>query len=260
MPVLDEEEIDHYVKPIITEYYEHGDTDEVIDSLDDFNFGERAHLIIVIAVTLAMERKSAHREMTSVLISDLYGQLLMQEEIEQAFDALLEMLPDLQLDTPNADILLGNFIARAVADDCLPPIYVQRSKETYANDKPMRAAIDHAAGLLSTHHGLINVDRIWGITGGMRPVMYLVKQMHSILEEYLVSNVADDAGQCLSDLEVPHFHHEFVYEAIVKAIEDSKEATIDKIGALLKYLFDAGIITIDQLKNVSPLVFCLVVV
>lgn len=247
-PVLDESEIELYVKPIITEYYEHGETEEVINSLEDLNFGDRIHLIVVIATVLAMERKSSHREMTSILISDLYGRLLRQEDIERAFDTLLQMLPDLSLDTPNADIVLGNFIARAVADDCVPPIYVHRSKEIYT-EKPMRTAIEQAHQLLSTHHGLINVDQIWGITGGMRPVKYLVKQMHLILEEFLTSNVADDAGSCLKDLEVPHFHHEFVYEAIVKAIEDSKGHTIDQICSLLKYLFDAGIITLDQLKN-----------
>ena len=40
------------------------------------------------------------------------------------FDALLAQLNDLSLDTPNAAELLGNFIARAVADDCLPPAFV----------------------------------------------------------------------------------------------------------------------------------------
>lgn len=247
---MDESEIEMYVKPIIMEYYEHGDTEEVVNSLDDLNFGDRIHLVVVIATTLAMERKSSHREMTSILISDLYGRLMYQDEIERAFDTLMQMLPDLILDTPNADIVLGNFIARAVADDCIPPIYVHRSKETYT-EKPMRTAIDQAHQLLSTRHGLINVDQIWGISGGMRPVKYLIKQMHLILEEFLTSNVVVDAGECLKDLEVPHFHHEFVYEALVKAIEDSKQHTIDQICSLLKYLFDSCIITIDQLKNVS---------
>lgn len=248
-PVLDESEIDHYVTPIITEYYEHGNTDEVIESLQEFNFGDQIYMIAVIAISLAMERKNANREMTSVLISDLYSHVLYQADIERAFDVLLKMLPDLILDTPNADQLLGNFIARAVADDCIPPIYVKRTKEIWF-EKPQKFAIDVASDLLTSKHGLINVDRIWGFTGGWRPVKYLIKQMHSILEEYLVSNVTSDAGSNLIDLEVPHFHHEFVYEAIVKAIEDSKEPTIDKICSLLKYLFDSGVITLDQLKNV----------
>ena len=42
------------------------------------------------------------------------------------FDILLQQLDDLSLDTPNASEILGNFIARAIADDCLPPAYVQK--------------------------------------------------------------------------------------------------------------------------------------
>lgn len=54
------------------------------------------------AVNLAMERKPSHREMTSVLLSDMYGQVLLQEDIAVGFDRLLENLPDLVLDTPDA--------------------------------------------------------------------------------------------------------------------------------------------------------------
>ena len=45
--------------------------------------------------------------------------------IHVGFDILLHQLNDLSLDTPNAPEVLGNFIARAVADDCMPPSYVQ---------------------------------------------------------------------------------------------------------------------------------------
>lgn len=33
------------------------------------------------------------------------------------------------LDTPDAPTVLGNFLARAVADDCLPPKIIQQFKE-----------------------------------------------------------------------------------------------------------------------------------
>lgn len=248
--MLNEEEIDKYVKPIISEYYEHGNTEEVISQLEDFNFGTRRFQVAVIAVQMAMERKSSYREMTSVLISDLYGRLLTGADLERAYDTLLHILPDLMLDTPNADVVLGKFIARSVADDCLAPIYVQRGVELYT-EKPRSVAMKQANHSLTTRNALINVDTIWGIAGGMRPVKYLVKEMQSILEEFVVTNIKDEAGAALKELEVPHFHHEFVYEAIVKAIEDSKDPTIDHITLLLKYLYDACIITSDQIKNVS---------
>jgi len=51
-----------------------------------------------------------------------------------AFEVLLKNLPDLVLDTPDAATVLGNFIARAVADDCLPPKFVQICKEKITCD------------------------------------------------------------------------------------------------------------------------------
>lgn len=52
-----------------------------------------------------------------------------------AFERLLQNLPDLTLDTPDASVVLGNFIARAVADDCLPPKFVMSHKENPPNDQ-----------------------------------------------------------------------------------------------------------------------------
>lgn len=40
-------------------------------------------------------------------------------------------------------------------------------------------------------------------------------QMVLLLKEYLSSRDADEAVRCLLDLEVPHFHHELVYEVTV---------------------------------------------
>ena len=41
-----------------------------------------------------------------------------------ALDQLLRNLPDLVLDTPEAPTILGNFIARSVADDTLAPRFL----------------------------------------------------------------------------------------------------------------------------------------
>ena len=45
------------------------------------------------------------------------------------FDLLLEELDELSLDTPDAADVLGNFMARAVADDCIPPAYITNVTE-----------------------------------------------------------------------------------------------------------------------------------
>lgn len=133
----------------------------------------------------------------------------------------------------------------------------------------MRACIEHASALLNMKQGMVRLDSVWGVTGGMRPVKYLVRQIQLLLREYLASGVRDEAERCLQvrhrpwfvrpstlndvfrlqELEVPHFHHELVYEAVMMAIEDGAERTMDLICALLKALDASAVVTRDQMTN-----------
>lgn len=40
------------------------------------------------------------------------------------FAAIFDQMAELSLDTPDVSEIIGNFIARCVADDCLPPCFV----------------------------------------------------------------------------------------------------------------------------------------
>lgn len=46
------------------------------------------------------------------------------------------------------------------------------------------------------------------------PVLFclLPSQVNLLLKEYVLSGDVVEAERCLRELEVPHFHHEFVYE------------------------------------------------
>lgn len=176
--------------------------------------------------------------------------------------------------------VIGQFIARAIADDCIAPKYVMKFKGT-VDDEHKQAALDKAELLLSRKHGIVRLDNIWGTGGGIRPVKYLVKQvcfyktgfflnlkswrkkntsfgnqkivyttflskgmewivcnmadlccwaalfnfwtlflslllqMVLLLKEFLSSGDVAEATRCLQELEVPHFHHELVYEVSV---------------------------------------------
>lgn len=54
-----------------------------------------------LAVSLSLEGKASHRELTSRLLCDLC-KVLSEEDMARAFDRLLTDLPDLILDTPEA--------------------------------------------------------------------------------------------------------------------------------------------------------------
>ena len=157
-----------------------------------------------------------------------------------AFDFLMKNLDDLVLDTPDAPTILGNFMARAIADDCIPPKFILSYKghvDTelagkslcragnlfFTNKTPSYSIVwsifswncfyfSISDTLLSIKHGLVRLDNVWGVGGGLRPVKYLIKQIVLLLKEYLCSGDIGEASRCLRELEVPHFHHELVYE------------------------------------------------
>ena len=71
-----------------------------------------------------------------------------------------------------------------------------------------------------TSHSL-QLDNIWGVNDCIWPVKHLIKEMHFILKENVTSSGnAMNALRCLNELHLPHFHHEFVYEAMLLVMED----------------------------------------
>lgn len=252
MPEITVEEFTKKVGSILLEYYEHGDTHEVADSLDDMMSAERRALVPKVAVEMAFEHKQSQRELTSVLISDLYGRTITSRDICKGFDTLLANMPDLILDTPEAPHILGNFIARAVADDCIPPKFafdVEARPDAATLSAPAREALTRASGLLSLHQGWGHLDDVWGVGGALRPVKTLTRQMAILLQEYLLSRDLEEAQRSIKELEVPHFHHELIYEAIVMMLEALSEPTEEAICALFKSLDDTCLVTPEQMEQ-----------
>jgi len=249
VPEMSEEDVKKAVEPLIQEFFENDDTEEVLFSIEEMlqNIGTRRWMIPYLAIEISMDHKPSHREMISHLISDLYLKVLSQRDIGKAFDILMRQLPDLILDTPDAPDVLGNFMARCIADDCIPPKFLKSYKGKVSEPVAVKA-LSRAEMLLNMKHGLVRLDNVWGVGGGIRPVKYLVKKIVLLLKEYLCSCDIKEATRCLKDLEVPHFHHELVYEALVMVIEYSHEKTEEVMCKLLHSLFSSGLITIDQMR------------
>ncbi|NXK28758.1 PDCD4 protein, partial [Arenaria interpres] len=112
-----------------------------------------------------------------------------------------------------------------------------------------RAALDRAAVLLRIKRDVNRLDNVWGVGGGQRPVKHLVKEMNLLLREYLLSGEVTEAEHCLRELEVPHFHHELVYEAVVMVLEGSGEGPVAMMVTLLKVLWETGLVTLDQMNR-----------
>ncbi|CAJ1052361.1 programmed cell death protein 4a isoform X1 [Xyrichtys novacula] len=248
VPEVDEKELEKMVNPIVQEYFEHGDTKEVQTLLKELNLGPHKYEFSSMAVSLSLEGKASHRELTSRLLSDLTGKVLTQSDMARAFDKILKELPDLILDTPEAPQMLGQFIARAIADHILPMSFLDCYKGK-VDCEHARVALDRAAVLLTMKREMVRLDNVWGVGGGLRPVKLLIKEMNLLLKEYLVSGDVSEAEHCLKDLEVPHFHHELVYEAIVMVLESKGDTASHMMIKLLKSFWKTGLITVDQMNR-----------
>jgi len=114
------------VLEIITEFIESG---ELKDALEDIKKRREIDGAEFVKRTLifGIERKAYERELTSQLLSGAYS-IFQNREMLDGFEIVLDRLPDLSLDVPDAPEALGKFIARAVFDEVLPPVFLKQAK------------------------------------------------------------------------------------------------------------------------------------
>ena len=83
VPEMSNEDVNKAVEPLILEYFENNDATEVLYTLQEMlmNLGTKRWMIVSILVELAMDHKPSHREMSSVLVSELYLKVISQRDI-----------------------------------------------------------------------------------------------------------------------------------------------------------------------------------
>lgn len=271
------DEFDRILGDLLGEYFENGDVKEVrgapwtrctepgrvaartltlpggaqfIALIKEHNILTDSARVVSDIIVIALGRRNAERELVSVLISEMYGANALSSDVcREAFTRLLRDADELKLDVPEASKLLGNFIARAVADDLLSPKVV----EDWATELQLGLAgiqaLESARALLRMNHGLVRLDSVWGVGGGRRPVKVLRKRIILLLREFLSSNDAAEAERCIRELDVPHFHHEIVYEAAVLMFESNDPQVVERLTSLLGHLCRAAVITTNQLQT-----------
>lgn len=267
VPEWNKDEIVKTLKPMLREYFEHGQQDEVFESLKGINISDRKYMVPVVLITLSMEMKNEFREMASALLKRLFQPLPPKEagdattgvvqgvyfastdDLQHAILELCNDLPDLTLDTPDATKVLGRFIARAISDNILDRIILIMISDAAAlnDDEYGTVSAREARLLLSIPH--YNLSHIWGVGGGNQPMTVLKAKINLLLKEYLSSGDSEEAIRCIQDLDVPHFNHEVVYEAVIMVIELSDDRSANMMVHLFKRLSDTAVVSTDQLSH-----------
>ncbi|MCO5605027.1 hypothetical protein L7F22_059204 [Adiantum nelumboides] len=236
----------HKAASIIQEYFLADDVGEVIRSLEDLAAPALNAVFIKRLITSAMDRKNREKEMSSVLLSCLFAEVITAWDVAEAFAMLLEAAEDTALDIPDAANQLSLFLARAVVDDILAPLDLNEIKEQL---RPGSLGIDivHTAkAVMAARHGGERVLRCWGGGSGW-PMEDAKDKIIKLLEEYEAGGDLAEACHCIRDLDMPFFHHEVVKKALILAMEKQT----DRLLNLLQECSNEGLITVNQMTKAS---------
>ena len=118
------------------------------------------------------------------------------------------------------------------------------------NDK-IQKAVESARLLVNMNDHLFQLSHTWGNKGGFLAVKELSDKINELIQEYHDSGDVEEAIRCLKELNVPHFHHEFVYETLDFSLQKASDHSIELFTTLLKRLCETVVVTYDQLKMVS---------
>jgi len=190
------------------------------------------------AIHKSMDLRAYERELTSVLLAHLSLEVVTRSQVEEGFQTALNDLPETVIDVPHAVDTLSKFLARAVLDEVIPPIFLEQAE---ANSPQAKESILLAKGLLSTPQFGPRLSHIWG-PGDLCSVKRMIKECQQLLEEYLITGDENEALSCLKKLNAPSFHPRFVRELIRTGLEKGPES-YDKLLHLLKRFYDIGVMS-----------------
>ncbi|XP_057775902.1 LOW QUALITY PROTEIN: MA3 DOMAIN-CONTAINING TRANSLATION REGULATORY FACTOR 2-like [Salvia miltiorrhiza] len=232
---------------MVEEYFDNDDVTSTANELREVEMPGYYFYFVKKLVSIAMDRRDKEKEMASILLSSLYGDVIDPKQVYKGFQKLVQSADDLVVDIPDAVDVLAMFIARAIVDDILPPSFLTKtmaylSKESKGVDVIKRAE----KGYLSAPLHAEIIERCWGGSKN-KTVEDFKAKINDLLVEYVVSGDVREARRCIKDLHVPHFHHEIVKRAILMAME--KRQAEGRLLDLLKRTCEEGLINSSQISK-----------
>lgn len=232
---------------VVEEYFATDDVVSTANELRELGMPNFNYYFVKKLVSMAMDRHDKEKEMTSILLSSLYADVIDPPQVYKGFSKLVEAADDLIVDIPDTVDVLALFIARAVVDDILPPVFLKKKMESLHKDSKGIDVIKRAEkGYLSAPLHAEIIERRWG--GSKNKTVEDVKgRINTLLIEYVVSGDKKEACRCIKDLKVPFFHHEIVKRVIIMAME--RRQAEGRLLDLLKTATDECLINSSQISK-----------
>jgi len=235
---------------VLEEYFEKGDMLAALAAFNSINKINRHEFrIITEAVKVSIVATPHHREMVSNLITarsvekDCYW-----KKVAFGLTAIFSKLTTLTRREPKAPEFLGNFIARAVATNCIP-LSVPEAWKDYWNLTPNAMdAVDHSLALLNNKDTYFGLYDIWDVGVSNVCIWIISTCFEMLITEFLETRDREEAFRFLRKLNCPEKHYKLVWRAIIEAQEAKSVEVEDDVCLLLSAFFNAGVIDRYQMR------------
>lgn len=249
-PSSSKPDLGRIVRSRLKEYFCSEDPSDIIELC---NGTSNTVNILMEIINISYDCNNSKRELVSRLISHLsLAHAATVKDLEKCFDSLLASLEESIVDVPKAPAMLARFIVRVVCDECIPPCYLSRSKDStsISGNKVIEECIKEATSLYSIHHNSTRIEHIWGHGAEIENVEEMRNDITQIIEEVLQSGDLPDACSCFTDLGAPHFHHEIVYQIVVRILRDGHMERVSNVLCRLLCCLDSrGCISSNQFES-----------
>ena len=237
------------IQIIVNDFLHEGSTEEALKSIQSYNLSLNAlqHFVKRV-ISYALENHAYERELTSQLLCAMVLEKVLENEMPQlCFDLVLENILDIILDSPDAVLLVAKFIARAIADEIVPPSYLKTAKISEEN-KLGHQVLNEVQALLKERSFGQRAEHIWGV-GDFSSVKKLKEEARLIFSEYVISEEKDDALQNLKDLGTPAFNFQVITQGLRLAIESQNSSHIQKTLDLIQFFEKVGAISQGEIQK-----------
>ncbi|XP_073305221.1 MA3 DOMAIN-CONTAINING TRANSLATION REGULATORY FACTOR 2 [Primulina huaijiensis] len=232
---------------IVEEYFDNDDVISTADELRELEMPSYNYYFVKKLISMAMDRHDKEKEMASILLSKLYGDVVDSPQLYKGFQKLVESADDFIVDIPDTVDVLALFIARAIVDDILPPSFLTKIVNNLSKDSIGFDVIKRAEkGYLSAPLHSERIERRWGGNKN-KTVQDLKIKIDDLLKEYVASGDIKEALRCIKDLNVPHFNHEVVKRVLIMVMENRQAESC--LLELLRRAAEEGLINSSQISK-----------
>jgi len=232
------------IEVIIQEYLVSGSIEEAEKNLLGLNATQNHPQFVKKALYIAMDKQAYERELVSKLLSSFYSKVISPKDLLDGFQLALDNLEDISLDIPEATDFLSKFLARAVVDEIIPPIFLSQA---HSSNPKANSSLNLATALSTENHGGERLAHIWG-PGDLHSVKRLKAEVQTQLEEFLLNGDKAEAERSVRKLNAPSFHFQIVKQALRLMLEKTP-AEQRKIMNLLKYFNEVALISSDYMAK-----------